>query len=127
MLSERLWNTIVRALGGKHHNQRNAGGYVPARARKQVDDGLRDVFNAPAREQALARAECLMEGWRHRFPKLVAWLKYTLEEAFRLFHLPQAHRARVVRIFLNRESSSSRCDPADLPLASVLAMSQYEE
>lgn len=120
------------------HYQRNAGGYVPARARKEIHDGLRDVFSAPDRDQALARAERLMDGWRSRFPKLVAWLENTLEEALAVFSLPEGHRkrmrttnslerfndrvarrARVVRIFPNRASY--------LRLASALAMEQSEE
>lgn len=120
------------------HYLRNAGGYVPTKARKEVHDGLRDVFNAPGRSQALARAERLMEGWQRRFPKLVAWVKNTLEEALAVFHLPEDHRkrmrttnslerfnddgarpARVVRIFPNRAST--------LRLVNALAMEQSEE
>ncbi len=120
------------------HYQRNAGGYVPAKAREEVHAGLRDVFNAPDRSQALTRAEQLMEAWRSRFPELVAWLEKTLEEALTVFNLPEGHRkrmrttnalerfygevgrrARVIRIFPNRASY--------LRLATALAMEQSEE
>jgi transposase-like protein len=120
------------------HYQRNAGGYVSAKARDEVHAGLRDVFKAPDRSQALARAERLMDAWRSRFPELVAWLEKTLEEALTVFNLPEGHRkrmrttnalerfyeevgrrARVIRIFPNRASY--------LRLASALAMEQSEE
>ncbi|MEA3441722.1 MAG: IS256 family transposase [Chloroflexota bacterium] len=120
------------------HYQRNAGSKVPKKARPEVHNRLRDVFNAPNQEQAKVRANQLIFEWKDRFPNLVDWLEETIEDALTVFNLPAEHRkrlrttnglerfqqeikrrTRVVRIFPNRASC--------LRLVTSLAMEQSEE
>jgi len=120
------------------HYQRNAGSKVPRRARSQIHRQLRDVFDAPDQEQALKRANRLIEEWSGAYPDLSAWLEETIADALAVFSLPASHRkrlrttngleryhqegrrrSRVIRIFPNRASC--------LRLATALAMEQTEE
>lgn len=107
------------------HYVRNALGYVSTDAfRTAVREGLRDVWAAPAREEAEARLVRLTDRFRSSVPKLAEWLDETAAETLACFELPAGthrrrlrttnsiehdhaevrRRTRVVRIFPNEAS-----------------------
>jgi putative transposase len=120
------------------HYARNLLGTVGAARRKDLAAGLRGVFAAPTREQALRGAEELAEAWRASHPKVAEHIEEHLEECLTCLAFPEGHRrrirttngqerlnqeikrrTRVVRIFPNRE--------ACLRLVTALAVEQSEE
>ena len=121
------------------HYQRNAESKITGREEtKALHDHLRDVFNSPNKETAIARTEKLIEHYRDIYPDLADWLEETIHETLTVFELPQKHRRRlrtnncierfngeikrrtkVIRIFPNRDSL--------LRLVTALCMEQSEE
>ena len=78
------------------HLQRNAAGYVPRlEMRKTVARELRDVFNAPSREDAERLLGLMAERYRETAPRLAAWLEEAVPEGFAVFALPISHRRRL--------------------------------
>jgi len=84
---------------------------------------LKDVFNAPDREQAENRLEAMILRLQNSSPELADWLEENAPEALSVFSFPEAHRrrikstnslerlneeirrrTRVIRIFPNRQS-----------------------
>ena len=113
-------------------------GLVGATKRAELAAGLRQVFAAATREQALAVAQQLADRWRCSHPKVAAALEEELEPCLACLAYPVApqprirttnglerlnqerkRRTRVVRIFPNRE--------ACLRLVTALCMEQSEE
>ena len=120
------------------HYVRNLLGMVGAAKRKELAEGLRGVFAAASRGNALLFAEELANGWRPSHPKVSEHLEEHIEECLSCLAFPESHRrrirttnglerlnqeikrrTRVVRIFPNRESCSR--------LVSALAVEQSEE
>ena len=120
------------------HVTRNLLGQVAKAKRAEVAAGLREVFAAPTRSQALAVARRLASQWRTSHPRVAAVLEEELEDCLSCLSFPLEHqlrirttngmerlsqelkrRTRVVRIFPNRE--------ACLRLVSALAMEQSDE
>ncbi len=78
------------------HLQRNAAGYVPRiEMRKTVARELRDVFNAPSREEAERLLGLMAERHREKAPRLASWLERAVPEGFAVFALPITHRRRL--------------------------------
>lgn len=78
------------------HLQQNAQGYVPSIAmRKQVAQVIRDVFNAPSREEAERLLSLAVEGYQGAAPALATWMENNLPEGLAVFELPAAHRRRL--------------------------------
>ena len=122
------------------HYARNLTGLVPRAERKELAAGLRGVFAAPTKEQALRTAERLAEEWRKKkgYPKVADHLEEHVEECLVCLAFPESHRLRirttnglerlnqeikrrtkVVRIFPNRR--------ACLRLVTALAVEHSEE
>ena len=120
------------------HYQRNVESKITGKEEtKALHDHLRDLFNSPNRETALARADKLIQFYRDSYPDLADWLEETIHETLTVFELPQKHRMRlrtnncierfgeikrrtkVIRIFPNRKSL--------LRLVTALCMEQSEE
>jgi len=78
------------------HLQRNAAGYVPrVEMRKTVARELRDVFNAPSREDAERLLGLMVERHRDQAPRLATWLEDAVPEGFAVFALPVPHRRQL--------------------------------
>ncbi len=78
------------------HLQRNATSHVPRiEMRKTVARELRDVFNAPSREEAERLLGLMSESYRKTAPKLADWLEDAVPEGFTAFALPREHRTRM--------------------------------
>ncbi len=120
------------------HFVRGLLGLVGASKRRDLAAGLRAVFAATTREQALANAGQLAERWRATHPRVARALEEEIEPCLACLAFPLAHqprlrttngqerlhqeikrRTRVVRIFPNRE--------ACLRLVTALCMEQAEE
>jgi transposase-like protein len=78
------------------HLQRNAMAYVPkVSMRKAVHNDIRDVFNAPDRDQAQQRLRLYVQKYQKIAAKLSAWMDENLPEGLTVFALPEEHRRRM--------------------------------
>ena len=78
------------------HLQRNAMAYVPkVSMRKAVHNDIRDIFNAPDRDQAQQRLRLYVQKHEKIAPKLSAWMEESLPEGLTVFALPEEHRQRM--------------------------------
>jgi putative transposase len=78
------------------HLQGNAAGYVPKlKMRRQVHNDIRDIFNAPDRQQAEQRLKFYVAKYEKTAPKLSAWMEENLPEGLTVFALPEGHRKRM--------------------------------
>jgi len=78
------------------HLQRNAASYVPKiKMRKQVHNDLRDIFNAPDRQQAQQRLKFYVAKYEKTAAKLSVWMEENLPEGLTVFALPEGHRKRM--------------------------------
>jgi putative transposase len=78
------------------HLQRNAASYVPKiKMRKQVHNDIRDIFNAPDRQQAEQRLKLYVAKYEKAAAKLSVWMEENLPEGLTIFALPEGHRKRM--------------------------------
>jgi transposase-like protein len=78
------------------HLQRNAQSYAPrVEMRKVVARDLRDVFNAPTREDAERLLGQLVTKYRKTAPRLASWMEENVPEGFTVYALPATHRRRL--------------------------------
>lgn len=78
------------------HLQRNAMAYIPKVAmRKTVHNDIRDIFNAPDKQQAESRLKFYVQKYQKAAPKLSQWLEENLHEGLTVFALPGWHRRRM--------------------------------
>lgn len=75
------------------HLQRNATAYVPKVAmRKQVAADIKDIFDAPDRQETQNRLDRYVAKYRQSAPKLAEWMEQSIPEGFTVFILPAEHR-----------------------------------
>jgi transposase-like protein len=78
------------------HLQQNAAHHVPHVAmRKEVARDLRDIFNAPDRNEAMRQLEIVRKRWEPKAPDLAAWMEDNIPQGLTVFDLPPAHRRRL--------------------------------
>ena len=78
------------------HLQQNAQRYVPKVAmREEVALAIKDIFNAPDRQEAENRLGRMVERYRKRAPRLVEWAEENIPEGLTVFDLPATHRRRL--------------------------------
>ena len=78
------------------HLQQNAASYVPkVSQRKEVACDIRNIFNAPDKEEAERLLGKTLNKWNAPAPKLVKWMDENLRDAFSVFDLPASHRRRL--------------------------------
>lgn len=119
------------------HYLRNLLNLVPRKFSKVLADQVKDIFNAPDREQAQVRVNQLIALYENKLPKLAEFLENTAHEVLACFNFPKEHRkrirttnglerfheeirrrTRVIRIFPNQKSC--------LRLVSALAAEQHD-
>ena len=80
----------------QYHLQQNAMAYVPkAPLRTTVATQLRQVLQAPTREQAESLLRSMVESYRKSAPELADWLEANVPESLTVFILPPEHRQRM--------------------------------
>lgn len=122
------------------HYMRNALDHVSSDARREeVKQGLSDVWNAPSRAEAEARARVLVERWQQTLPKLAEWMESSLPDTLAVFALQDStarHRLRSTNgiehdhMAVRRRTSVIRVFPNEasfIRLASALAMERNEK
>jgi transposase-like protein len=78
------------------HLQQNAQAYVPkVSMRREVAQGLRNVFDAPDRAEADRQLGLFVERYREKAPRLAAWAEENIPEGLTVFMLPPYHRTRM--------------------------------
>lgn len=77
------------------HYSRNLLGMVGAAKRKELGAGLRAIFAAPNREQALQISSSVADRWRNKGNEKVAChIEEHIEECFTCLAFPESHRRR---------------------------------
>ena len=121
------------------HLQRNAASYVPkVKMRKQVHNDIRDIFNAPDRQQAEQRLKFYVAKYEKTAAKLSVWMEENLPEGLSVFALPEGHRRRMrttnmlerVHEEINRRTRVAGLfpnEPSLLRLVSAVLMELSEE
>lgn len=78
------------------HLQRNAGHYVPkVDMRSGVSRDIRNILNAPDRDEACRLLELSVKKYRPKAPRLAAWMEGNIPDGFTVFMLPDAMRRRL--------------------------------
>ena len=78
------------------HLQQNASAYVPKVAqRKDAARDIRDIFNAPDRQEAERLLQMAVKRWSSSAPRLAAWMEESLPDGFTVFEFPPTHRRRL--------------------------------
>lgn len=78
------------------HLQRNAMAYVPKlHLRAAVAEDIRNIFNAPDRQQAERLLDLTVDKYRGSAARLADWMQTALPEGFTIFMLPQRHRRQL--------------------------------
>ena len=81
------------------HLQRNAAQHVPkVSMRTSVAEDLRDVFNAPTRNEADRRLAAVTAKHRADAPQLADWLETNIPEGLTVFRTPPAHCLRTTNM-----------------------------
>lgn len=121
------------------HLQRNAFAYIPrVKWRAEVAADIRDIWNAPDRDEAGARLKKYVLKWREKAPKLADWMEENLPEGLAVFELPEKHRRRlrttnmleVVNREIKRRTRVARLFPNEealIRLVSAILMEISEE
>jgi transposase-like protein len=78
------------------HLQQNAAQYVPRQEMKSsVAADIRNIFDAPDRNEAERLLDKAIKSYEKTAPKLAAWLLENLSEGLTVFAYPKAHRRRI--------------------------------
>jgi transposase-like protein len=78
------------------HLQRNAAAYIPrVELREEVASDIRNIFNAPDREEAERLLGKTVEKYKEKTGRLAVWMEENLPDGFAVFVLPAHHRRRL--------------------------------
>lgn len=106
------------------HLAQNAQSYAPSlSAKEEVGAVIRDIYNAPSKNEAKTRLKAAVNRYEEKWPKFTQWMEENCEESMSFYDYPQAHwrrirtnnaserlnqeikrRTRVARLFPNLES-----------------------
>lgn len=119
------------------HYLRNLLDMAPKKLRKVLAGKVKDIFNAPDREQAQLRVNQMIALYENKYPQITEFLENSIHEVLACFNFPEEHRkrirttnglerfheevrrrTRVIRIFPNQKSC--------LRLISALAAEQHD-
>lgn len=78
------------------HIQRNAASYVPKLdMRKGVANDIRNIYNAPDKEEAQRLLDLSIEKYKKSASKLSEWMDTNIPEGFAVFKLPENQRKKL--------------------------------
>ncbi len=78
------------------HIQRNAASYVPKLdMRKGVANDIRNIFNAPDKEEAQRLLDLSIEKYKKSASKLSEWMETNIPEGFTVFRVPENQRKKL--------------------------------
>jgi transposase-like protein len=78
------------------HLQRNAAACIPrVEMREEVAADIRNIFNAPDREEAERLLGKTVEKYKEKAGRLAVWMEENLPDGFAVFTLPVHHRRRL--------------------------------
>ena len=78
------------------HLQQNAQSYVPNhRLKKEVAEDIRNVFNAPNRNEADRLLKLAITKYEKPAPKLSQWMEKNIPEGLNIFQLKREHQRRL--------------------------------
>lgn len=78
------------------HLQQNAQAYVPKQSmKKEVAEDIRNIFNAPNREEADRQLKLAFTKYEKTAPKLVEWMEHAIPEGLTVFGFKNCHRRRL--------------------------------
>ncbi len=78
------------------HMQRNATAHVPKSAlRKEVARDIRNIFNAPDKEEAERLLDINVKKYEKKAPALSSWMETNIPEGLTVFILPEPHRKKL--------------------------------
>ena len=98
---EGLQNAIKRHFQGaswqhcQTHFHRNIRGITPPKHQRQVNEALKDVFNAPDHNTAKKRLSSMMDTYENILPKLVDKLDRDVTHCLTCYGFPKPHRKRI--------------------------------
>ena len=98
---EGLQNAIKRHFQGaswqhcQTHFHRNIKGITPPKHQRQVNDALKDVFNAPDQDTAKKRLSSMMDTYENVLPKLVDKINRDVTHCLTCYGFPKPHRKRI--------------------------------
>jgi putative transposase len=107
------------------HLCQNAQAYVPKKSmRSEIAEVMREIFNSPTLEMALAMKRQAIEKYRTKAPEFTKWLEENIDEGLTIYQFPKEHwkklrtsngiervnreikrRTRVAVLFPNKESA----------------------
>ena len=78
------------------HLQQNAQAYVPKQSmKKEVAEDIRNIFNAPTRDEADRQLKLAMAKYEKTAPQLSQWMETAIPEGLTVFHFKSSHRRRL--------------------------------
>lgn len=78
------------------HLQQNAQAYIPKKSmKKEVAEDIRNIFNAPDRDDANRLLKKTVAKYRDLAPALSNWMEDNLPDGFNVFAIKKAHQKRV--------------------------------
>ena len=98
---EGLQNAIKRHFQGaswqhcQTHFHRNIKGITPPKHQRQVNDALKDVFNAPDQDTAKKRLSSMMDTYENVLPNIVDKIDRDVAHCLTCFDFPKPHRKRI--------------------------------
>lgn len=121
------------------HLAQNAQSYAPSlSAKEEIGAVIRDIYNAPSKEEAKMRFKRAVDNYGGKWPKFTQWMEENCEESMSFYDYPKSHwkrirtnntserlnqeikrRTRVARLFPNSE--------ACLRVATAIVVEIHEE
>ena len=105
------------------HKERRVVAYVPQKEKKECAEGIKKIYNAKNKEEAIKRFKEWKGKWESRRPQAVRCLEKDLEELLYFYEMPKEHwkkirttnaiertfrevrrRTRVLNVFMSRQS-----------------------
>jgi len=80
----------------QYHMSENAQAYSPTKnMKKEIGSSMRNIFNAPSKNEALNIAAIVGEEYKKKAPTFAKWLEENIEESLTIYNFPVEHRKRL--------------------------------